>query len=346
MRIKISKRQEIARKLRQEILDGHYPEGKAMPGEHTLCKRFKVSYATMRLAIGDLEMEGLLERRHGSGTYASPARSVMPKSLGLLLLDPRRSTTEGVATLIHGASAYLDSVGSHLVLLNRPPDLWSKPLVRSLAGLLILPVDVTFAHLEEIDRQGLPRLFTIDNMLPGYSVCFNLKTAAAQVTRELLRSGHRRFAILSGHDENADRLRKEGIAETLHASGIDFDRVTDLRTQYESESAWLAMRTLLALKPRPTAIIAFDDTLALQAIRAAQESGLKVPRDLSVTGFNDAPHASLVTPSISTVRVPLAEAGRRAAELLCRAHLRGAPLENISIDYAWIERESTGTAPH
>lgn len=310
-----------------------------------MARRFSVSYATMRLAVGDLEAAGFLERRHGSGTYANPTRSVMPQAVGILLMERHKAATVGMSSLISGATAYLDSIGSHITLLHQPPEKWNAPLVRSLAGVLVAPTRITQADLDAIDALGLPRILITDNRLDGVSVRFNVAEAAARVTRELLALGHRRFALLSGHDEHSDQIRKQSIAGMLEEAGIAFSGVPDFRTDYRTEPAWTATRELLALDPRPTAVIAFDDTLALQMIRTAQERGLKIPRDLSVTGFNDAPHASLVMPSISTVRIPFNEAGHRGAEALCLAHLRHEPLRDIRLPAEWIARESTGPAP-
>jgi LacI family transcriptional regulator len=151
--------------------------------------------------------------------------------------------------------------------------------------------------------------------------------------------------LISGHDAHGDRIRKQGIAHALIAAGVDSAAVPDLRTNYDPATAWDAAQRLLALHPRPTAIIAFDDTLALQMIRAATEQGIAVPRELSVVGFGDAPHAALVSPAISTMQIPFAEGGRRAAEMLCRAWLYGEPVRQITLSHTICWRESTGPAP-
>jgi LacI family transcriptional regulator len=100
----------------------------------------------------------------------------------------------------------------------------------------------------------------------------------------------------------------------------------------------------LALTPHPTTVIAFDDTLALQMIRAAHEHGLHVPGDVSIAGFNDAPHAALTVPAITTVHIPMLDAGHQAAEALCRATLKGSALTSISLPCKICWRESTGPA--
>ena len=76
--------------------------------------------------------------------------------------------------------------------------------------------------------------------------------------------------------------------------------------------------SLLALPDPPTAIFAFNDDIAIGAIQAARARGLRVPEDLSVVGFDDVEHATIVTPALTTVRQPLAEMGRTAVSLLSR----------------------------
>src|SRR5439155_5954029 len=87
-------------------------------------------------------------------------------------------------------------------------------------------------------------------------------------------------------------------------------------------SGYAAMRRLLALPQRPTAVFAADDAMAAGALRAIREAGLGVPRDVAVVGFDDAPIATLTDPPLTTVRQPVYELGAAAARLLV-AQLRG-----------------------
>src|SRR5262249_31711005 len=93
---------------------------------------------------------------------------------------------------------------------------------------------------------------------------------------------------------------------------------------------------------RPTAIFAFNDQLAIGAMRAAEERGMRVPEDLSVVGFDDTAEAEIVTPGLTTVRQPLAEMGRMAVSLLTRL-LGNQRLEALHVELATrlIERRST-----
>ncbi|HEY3376959.1 MAG TPA: substrate-binding domain-containing protein [Armatimonadota bacterium] len=343
--MKSSQRQQIVNTLREEILAGVYASHAPLPGEHPLCQRFQVSRTTLRLALGDLAQRGLIYRRHGSGTYVNPVRSVMPRPLALLLLEPQKAMTVGNLPLISGAGGYLESVGSHLAIISTPPTRWSAELIDSLAGVMVLPPLIEASYLAHLAHVQLPTLVVTESELPCPGIQYGFTDAVSSMVETLLALGHRRFALLSGHDAHGDRIRKQSILRTLAAAGIDSAAVPDVRTNYDPAAAWEAAQTLLALRPRPTAIIAFDDTLALQMIRAATEQQVAVPGEMSVVGFGDAPHASLVSPTISTVQIPAAEGGRRAAEMLCRACLYGEAVQPITLAHTMCWRESSGPAP-
>ncbi|MDR3710772.1 MAG: GntR family transcriptional regulator [Capsulimonadaceae bacterium] len=339
----ISRRQAIADTLREEIASGLYPPHEPLPGEHALCARFGVTRATLRLALGDLERRGLIFKHHGSGTFVNPVRSVMSKPLAVLLREPQKATTVGNVPIISGAGYYLESVGSYVALLSSPPAEWQSNIVESLAGVIVVPPLITAADLDRLTKLALPWVVISDSQLPGPSIRFGFHDAAVSLVEELLRFGHRRFAMISGHDAHGDAIRKDAIAGTLSAAGVDFAKVPDLRTNYDPTSAWHAANKLVTQAERPTAVICFDDTLALQMIRACAEHGIAAPQEISVVGFGDAPHASLVSPALTTVRIPYEQAGRAAAEMLCRSVLHGDTPRSIDLGHTICLRESAGT---
>jgi LacI family transcriptional regulator len=96
------------------------------------------------------------------------------------------------------------------------------------------------------------------------------------------------------------------------------DPALEVEADFEIPGGRAAAQALLELTEPPTAIFAFNDNLAIGAIQAAREGGLHVPEDLSVVGFDDVEHATIVTPALTTVRQPLAEMGRTGVSLLMR----------------------------
>ena len=110
-----------------------------------------------------------------------------------------------------------------------------------------------------------------------------------------------------------------------------------------TENGYLMARELLALADQPTAIVGFNDKVAVGALRAAQELGLRVPVDLSITGFDDIDISNATHPTLTTVRQPLQEMGRMAVTLLMRI-LDGHDLQTLHVTLATelVIRESTG----
>ena len=115
-----------------------------------------------------------------------------------------------------------------------------------------------------------------------------------------------------------------------------------MESNFEIDGGEQAANLLLDLPEPPTAIFAFNDNHAIGAIRAARAHGLRVPEDLSVVGFDDVEHATIVTPTLTTVRQPLAEMGRTAVSLLTRLIERQS-FEALHVELATrlVVREST-----
>jgi DNA-binding LacI/PurR family transcriptional regulator len=173
----------------------------------------------------------------------------------------------------------------------------------------------------------------------GPVVTVDDRGGAALAAGHLLELGHRQIAILGlelhpdGYNGRVDAARRwaasyhataqrlAGYLEALGVAGIDADTVP-IEERPTSESAETAAQegalALLGRTPRPTAILAMSDRLAAGALQAAAHLGLKVPHDLSVIGFDDAPLAAQLVPPLATVRQPLIEKERLAAELLFR----------------------------
>jgi len=112
--------------------------------------------------------------------------------------------------------------------------------------------------------------------------------------------------------------RLKGIVERLKIAGIDVDQVPIIESPYEFENGAHAFRQLMDNDARPTVVMCGNDVLAVGAIQAAKEMGIAVPADVSITGFDGIEIANIVTPKLTTVHVPHAEMGRRAADELVR----------------------------
>ena len=184
-------------------------------------------------------------------------------------------------------------------------------------------------------------LMRLDQRIPSVSAA-NI-SGADQAMRHLLDLGHRRIAQIAGpHGWLATEDRRRGYRAALASAGILPDPALEVESIPEVDPGRNAAAALLALPDPPTAIFAFNDDTAIGAIQAARERGLRVPEDLSVVGFDDVEHATIVTPALTTVRQPLAEMGRTAVSLLSRL-MDGQSFETLHVELATrlVVRDST-----
>lgn len=179
--------------------------------------------------------------------------------------------------------------------------------------------------------------------LPLDNIFVDNQAAARDATAYLLRKGHGRLAMITGFFGPRE-ARREGFLQALRlVEEPPKPEIIEVET-YDERGGYEGMCKLIQRPPseRPTAIFAANDLMAIGAMRAIREAGLRVPDDLSVIGFDDIPAASLVTPALTTIRQFQHEMGARAAQLVIE-RLRGhAPAGGrvVEMPYELIVRES------
>ena len=169
------------------------------------------------------------------------------------------------------------------------------------------------------------------------SVRIDNAKAAAVMTRHLLALGHRRIGFVAGHpDYAASGQREAGHRAALAAAGIADDPALFVRGAFDFASGARAGAALLALPEPTTAVFAASDEMAAGVLTSAHARGLRLPEDLSVVGFGDDALAGYVWPPLTTIRQPVREMGRLAADLL----LTGAD-DRREVAFELVERAST-----
>ena len=172
-------------------------------------------------------------------------------------------------------------------------------------------------------------------------------SASAEVMAYLIELGHQRIAMISSENNYiSTQLRAEAYRNVLKEKQIESPEAFFVKASrdYSFKSGKNRAKELLNLDPRPTAIFCISDTLAMGAIIAAHEMGLRVPEDLSVVGFDDVEHTTMLHPFITTVAQPCYDLGKASANLLYQKlnHTDDTPKEVI-LEHKLIIRESTGT---
>ncbi|WP_447036400.1 LacI family DNA-binding transcriptional regulator [Streptomyces sp. DSM 118878] len=178
--------------------------------------------------------------------------------------------------------------------------------------------------------------------LGAATVNLDLADGMRRVTRHLLALGHRDFLHLAADiDSWTFDVRADALATALSGTGTALRRVAAPLTVDAARTA--AETALAAPGPRPTAVICDDDFLAAGVCKAARRLGLRVPEDLSVTGFDDLTLATAVEPELTTVRLPAEHFGERGMESLV-AVLEGRTPDSTPLAVELVVRDSTGPA--
>lgn len=160
----------------------------------------------------------------------------------------------------------------------------------------------------------------------------------------LIRLGHRRIATITGPLQMAAAVdRRNGYKQALLEAGMPIVPELLVEGDFTQEGGYQAMRTLLSIRPRPTAVFIASDMMATGALHATHGAGLAVPDDLAVVGFDDVPMASFVNPPLTTIRQPIYELGTIAVKLLIEQLTQAAPApQQTRIPTQLIIRQSCG----
>nr|WP_314419479.1 LacI family DNA-binding transcriptional regulator [uncultured Erwinia sp.] len=200
---------------------------------------------------------------------------------------------------------------------------------------------------ERIEQQNIPciQTFSVDQRYP--SVGYDNEQAAGELTAHLLGLGHQRFAVIVGTPPSNDRVsdRISGTRQALAKAGLELAEENLVNSAFTMNDARQAMFRLLDGPTPPTAVICGNDLLAFGAMRGAAERYLRIPNDISITGFNDYEYSEHLEHPLTTMRVELDRIGEHAADYLLAA-LNGeeAPRQTL-LKPELIVRSSTGSAP-
>ena len=172
--------------------------------------------------------------------------------------------------------------------------------------------------------------------------------AAGAMTRHLIGLGHRRIGFIKGHpNQTATRRRLEGHLSALAEAGVAADESLIVDGRFTYRSGFEAAEQLVAIRPAVSAIFASNDDMAAASIAVAHRSGLDVPRDLTVVGFDDSALATTVWPELTTIRQPIADMSRQAVALLAneiRRRRAGDAPQHLHVlhDFTLVRRQSDG----
>ncbi|HRU06603.1 MAG TPA: substrate-binding domain-containing protein, partial [Candidatus Brocadiia bacterium] len=330
----------------RQILEGHAAVNDKLPTETALAQTLGVGRLTVRKAYLRLRDQGVLIQRQGSGTFVAPGAHA---ALGapcrrrlrrvVYVLGASDLSQVGapwrflVGDYAAGMSSALSGQATNLAFTPglAPAD---APLLLEADGVIIgQPQSSDDAVVRELRQRGTPvvyightgacaaSVFKLMGALPGPSVGYDRAKAVRLACDHLVSQGFRRIGYIGSLEAGPGLLhhKLQAFISSLLSKGIDVSPKDIVRAEVQFGQAFSAARKRIALGDLPQAFFVDTDFKAIEVLAALRESGLSVPDDISIVGYDDIPDAAESDPPLTTIRTPRVEIGRQAIEVLCRS---------------------------
>ena len=186
---------------------------------------------------------------------------------------------------------------------------------------------------------------TLDTPLNGYAAGFDNKKAIQLGVEYLVQVGHRNFGMIAGKTENNDRARDrvDGVVELLKRNRISLKKESIIEVPYQIQDARIALKKLLQINPKISAVVCGQDVLAIGALLEAQEKGIQIPHQCSILGFDNLELSRHIQPSLSTIHIDAIGMWSKAAHhLMSQINGINRLPRKILADVSLVIRDSTG----
>jgi LacI family transcriptional regulator len=297
------KSQKIAETIAKWFEDGKYRPGDRFPSDQELAKKFSVNHVTVRTALKRFVESGLLDRRVGAGTIVRDPKTVTggggavgDLASGGVAVSIPDATHSFFSEMLRSIEGALLGTGRPLLLGHtwelghREQQVVSAWVAQGIRSMILAPtIDRPEFYRDLLDR-GV-RVVFVDRRVPGVpvaSITTRDEEGASAMIKFLLDLGHRRFIHLAGPATVwTAQVRRDVFVRATTAAGLKpADRLV-LPAGYFAEDGYRAGLAMLAAGEPPDAIFGANDAVAVGAIRALHEKGLRVPDDVSVAGYGD-----------------------------------------------------------
>jgi LacI family transcriptional regulator len=185
--------------------------------------------------------------------------------------------------------------------------------------IIILPLSTSLEAAQQLAASQFPLvLVDLQYSIDANYISVDNRLGAYRATEHLIELGHRRIGLISGPlVQPVAHHRIAGYHDALRKYGLPYDPALVVHGNFAHSGGEAGATHFLSLADPPTAIFASNDQMAFGTVRTLRRHGLRVPEDISVIGFDDIPEASISYPLLTTMRQPLAEMGRLAADYVC-----------------------------
>ncbi|MGP4039344.1 GntR family transcriptional regulator [Gracilibacillus sp. D59] len=360
----------VKKAIKSQILDGTFRPHQKISSESELMKEFGVSRHTVRLAIGDLVNQGWLYREQGAGTFCADRTKDTSQSFvdqkNIALITTYLSDYI-FPSIIRGAESYLSKEGYQVSLFSTNNDhdmerkFLEKILMQQFDGVIIEPTRSAISNPNinyylNLERQHIPYLMInayYDELEPFHIVVDDEKGGLIQ-TEHVIELGHRNIIGFFKNDDIQGTKRMKGYLKAHRKHNIEImpNNIVTYNTEEKSSKPIDMLKQVLSEPEakRPTAIVCYNDELAIKLLDVLREAQLKVPEDISIVGYDDSFMAELTEVKLTTVTHPKSEMGELAAKVILDMvkKNRGAKKQQntekdlIRFDPELIIRHSTG----
>lgn len=354
------KYEQIKQDLSEKILAEEYTVGEKLPTESELMEIYHVSRFTVRHAIDELEKENYVYRIQGGGIFvddwkSKPKTEIRNKTIGLITTY----TSDYIfPNIITGIDNFISNYGYSILIANTQnnPEKERKSLTNllsnGLSGLIVEPTQSALNNAnkniyDNIKSMGIPMLFfnaVYDDLDVPYLVMDDVKIGK-MMTNYLIARGHKQIIGIFKVDDKQGIHRMNGYIKAYqeHPEISNMSEIMMYQTEENKINLFKKLHTILTQsKFVPTAIICYNDQLAIQVINFVQEMGLKIPEDLSIVGVDDYRFSKYIKPSLTTVRHPQEKMGLDAGKMIIDM-LNKRPVTSKVYEPDIIERNSVRT---
>lgn len=215
---------------------------------------------------------------------------------------------------------------------------------RNIGGAILQGIRTDDQYYKELIDTSLPCVVLdimneTENGMIG-SVSIDNAKASKEIAEYVLDKNHRNIVVMAGTRETyVNKERVAGLQEALQSRGMELADITMLNADFSEDRAYALAKAYLQTN-QPTAFLCFSDLMAIGVMKAVKEAGLRIPEDISITGFDDLVFSNYTQPALTTIRQDFVGIGRNAAQLLQEIKEQKTGRQHIWVEHQLMERDS------
>ncbi|MEH6953218.1 GntR family transcriptional regulator [Neobacillus drentensis] len=360
----------VKEKVTEWITSGKVKPGDKIYSENELVKMFGVSRHTVRQAVGDLVHEGWLYREQGAGTFCSN-KILQPNEESETISPIQTLNTNGknigvittyisdyiFPSIIKGIESYLTAQGYSLTFACTDNDVEKEKqclqtmLSRNIDGLIVEPTrssnyNPNIHYYLQLEQNNIPYLMInqfYSQLMPPH-IIMNDEHGGFIATEHLINIGHEKIIGLFKTDDLQGVNRMQGFIRAFREHNLSFfpDMVITYKTEDKDSNLMEQLQKFFTTENKPTAIVCYNDQLALQVIVMLRELGLNIPEDVSIVGYDDSSLAEATDIKLTSVTHPKMDMGIEAAKWIVSAvEKRGSIAHTTVYEPELVVRNST-----